>query len=158
MSMAARGGMLRGEDVTDGGHMAIGRVLVVDDDVAIGQVLAELLEQEGHAVVCCGSGEDALAAARAAVPDLVLLDVRMPGAGGLDGLRVADALALDPRTRAVPVVLMTAASSQERGPWGEALAGHAERVLFKPFVLGELLVTVAALLAGRCAPSVDAVC
>src|SRR5687767_816023 len=125
--------MLRVSVLTAGGHMATGRVLVVDDEAAIAEVLAELLAQEGHMVVCCCSGEDALAAARAAPPGLVLLDVRMPGMGGLDGLRVADALALDPRTRAVPVVLMTAASPQERGPWGEALAGRAERVLFKPF-------------------------
>ena len=136
--------------------MATGRVLVVDDDVAIAEVLAELLALEGHAVAHCCTGEAALAAARAAPPGLVLLDVRMPGADGLDGLRVAAALAADPRTRAVPVVLMTAASPQERGAWGEALAGRAERVLFKPFALDELFDTVAALLAGRCASSADA--
>lgn len=129
--------------------MAGGRVLVVDDEPEIAQVLAELLMLEGHTVVRCGSGAAALAAAAAAVPDLVLLDVRMPGAEGLDGLRVADALALDARTRAVPVVLMTAASPQERGAWGAALAGRAERVLFKPFALDELLATVAALVERR---------
>ena len=133
------------------GHMASGRVLVVDDEPEITEVLAEALALDGHEVRRCGAGDEALAAALAVPPDLVLLDVRMPGpgAGGLDGLRVADALAADPRTRGIPVVLMTAASPQERGPWATALAGRGERVLFKPFPLAALLDTVARLLDGR---------
>jgi CheY-like chemotaxis protein len=131
--------------------MVVGRILVVDDDPDIAQVLAEVLALEGHAVTRCGSGEAALAAAEAAPPDLVLLDLRMPGpdAGGLDGLRVADVLARNPQTWTIPVVLMTAVSPQERGPWGEVLAERTERVLFKPFLLDELLGTVADLLDGR---------
>ena len=129
--------------------MTSGRILVVDDDPDLAEVLAEALADEGYAVRRCATGDDALAAALAAPPDLVLLDVRLPAPGAveLDGLRVADALARDARTGGVPVVLITGVGRCEQGPWAERLAGRAERVLFKPFGLADLLATVAALLA-----------
>lgn len=131
--------------------MADARVLVVDDEPMIADVLAEALAEGGYAVRRCNTGDEALAVALASPPDLVLLDVRMPGPGAeeFDGLRVADTLADDARTRAVPRLLITAVGPEEQGPWADRLAGRGERVLFKPFRITQLLDTVAELLGER---------
>ena len=128
------------------------RILVVDDDPAIAEMLGEMLVTVGYAVHCCSQGDEALAVALAAPPDLVLLDIRMPGpegAAGLDGLRIADLLAHDPRTCTVPVLLVTGVSRYEQGPWTDLLASRGRRVLFKPFTLTALQDAVTHILSGH---------
>ena len=112
------------------------RVLVVDDDAGVRGMIVEVLEGEGFTVEPASSGEEALQSVRRKAPDLMLLDVNMPG---VDGWQVLDDLraAAGPQT---PVVVMTAGFvAQDR-----ALASGAQGFLGKPFELDELIGTVEA--------------
>jgi len=89
----------------DGGARASeGSVLVVDDQEANVTLLADLLHVHGFAVERAASGEEALATIERHAPDIVLLDVMMPGLSGLD---VCQRLRADPRHRALPIILVT---------------------------------------------------
>lgn len=81
------------------------RVLVVEDDPLIMDLIAILLEREGHEVVRATTAEQGLASAEGRPPDLVLMDIALPG---IDGLAATRALKSGPATRAVPVVALTA--------------------------------------------------
>jgi CheY-like chemotaxis protein len=117
-------------------------VLVVDDDDDIRGLVRVVLERGGHAVVGAADGEEALDAVARARPDLVLLDVNMPG---IDGVEVTRRLRASPATRTLPVVLMTAdVAARERG-----LAAGADDYLTKPFLPAVLLARVAAHLGAR---------
>lgn len=110
------------------------RVLVIDDNEAHRQVVADVLSDEGYQVSIAASGEDGLAAARAARPDVLLLDLLMPG---MDGASVLEELRRDAELAAVPVVVTTGVHTT-----------HVKRllrpdaVLFKPFGVAELLRAV----------------
>jgi putative two-component system response regulator len=82
-----------------------GRILVVDDDVLVRETMREYIEDLGYRVGDAGSAEEALALIAIEVPDLILLDVRMPG---MTGIELCRQLKADPATRLVPVVLLTA--------------------------------------------------
>src|SRR5919201_1927195 len=108
-----------------------GRVLVVEDDVEIADVLRRTLRQEGHEVRSAGDGIEALAIAERFVPDLVILDLGLPR---LDGVEVCR------RLRAasdVPILILTARS--ETGDRVEGLDSGADDYLVKPFERQELL-------------------
>ena len=81
------------------------RVLVIDDEAPIRLLCRENLEAEGMDVLEAADGPSGLEKARAELPDVVLLDVMMPG---LDGWRVAEELLDDPRTETIPIVFLTA--------------------------------------------------
>jgi two-component system response regulator (stage 0 sporulation protein F) len=83
--------------------MALGRILIVDDEAPVREVLTEYLAAEGYAVEAAGSGAEALTAVRRGRTDLVLLDVRMPGLDGVQVLRRIRKLA-----ERVPVSMVTA--------------------------------------------------
>jgi two-component system alkaline phosphatase synthesis response regulator PhoP len=85
--------------------MPVPRVLVIDDEAPIRLLCRVNLEAEGMEVLEAGDGPSGLEAARREAPDVVLLDVMMPG---LDGWRVAEELLEDPRTSAIPIVFLTA--------------------------------------------------
>src|SRR5438128_1801762 len=82
-----------------------GKVLIVEDDPAIRMLVRAVLEGEGFAIAEAIDGTAALPAARAARPDLILLDVGLPG---LDGFGVLDLLTADADLRGVPVLMVTA--------------------------------------------------
>mgnify|MGYP001081107135 CR=1 FL=1 len=84
-----------------------GDVLVVDDTPANLKLLVEMLSRDGYKARLARNGQAALAAARARVPDLILLDISMPG---MDGFQVCEALKDDPDTREVPVIFISALS------------------------------------------------
>ena len=88
------------------------RVLVIDDEAPIRLLCRVNLEAEGMSVLEAADGPSGLEKARAEAPDVVLLDVMMPG---LDGWRVAEELLDDPRTATIPIVFLTArAESRDR--------------------------------------------
>jgi DNA-binding response OmpR family regulator len=109
------------------------RVLVVDDEAPIRLLCRVNLEAEGMEVTEAVDGPGGLESARTAPPDVILLDVMMPG---LDGWQVAEALLADERTRAVPIVFLTArAEMRDRARGLEA--GGIDYVT-KPFIPIEL--------------------
>ena len=113
------------------------RILVVDDDAFIRRPLLYILEEEGFVATAAVDGEDCLARIDAAAPDLVLLDVMMPGR---DGFAVCRTLKQHPRWADVPVILLSAKgqeSDRERG-----LALGAADFLTKPYSPAELLQRV----------------
>ena len=115
------------------------RVLVVDDDPSVSSVLRRGLAYESFAVDVAGSGEEALSIARERYPDLVILDVMMPG---LDGLEVLKRLrAADDH---LPVLMLTAKDSDSDQVAG--LERGADDYLTKPFTFKVLLARVRALL------------
>ena len=120
------------------------RVVIVEDDPALGAMMRECLAAEGYRVELCREGERAVAAIQATRPDLIVLDVRLPGLGGLG---VLYSLATDPVTSAIPVLLCTAVSPDELAAWGAVLDQQGVPILHKPFALAELTGRVEALLA-----------
>ncbi len=80
------------------------RILVVDDSATIRAVLGKMLAQDGHAVMKAADGETAIAQARANDPDLIFLDIVMPGMNGFAVLRT---LRHDPLTQAIPIVMIS---------------------------------------------------
>ena len=114
-------------------------VLVADDSEVVRAVLRMELEGQGHSVVTVGDGRAAIEACRAYRPDVVLLDVNMPG---LDGYGVLAALQADEELRFVPVVFLTSKDSTEYAV--AALEAGAQDYLRKPFEPVELAARVAA--------------
>jgi two-component system, OmpR family, response regulator MprA len=118
-----------------------GRVLVIEDDESIADVLRRTLRQEGHEVRSSVDGAEALRAAEEFVPDLVILDLGLPG---LDGVEVCR------RLRAgsdVPILILTARS--ELDDRVEGLDSGADDYLVKPFERQELLARMRALMRRR---------
>ena len=117
-------------------------VLAAEDDQSILDLLVFTLGGAGHEVLACATGTAAFDTALAERPDLVLLDVAMPGMSGLD---VCRRLRADPRTAALPVIMLTA-----RARWLDVNAGFdagADDYLVKPFSPSELLQRIDTLLA-----------
>jgi two-component system, OmpR family, response regulator MtrA len=114
--------------------VAVQRVLVVDDEPTIRQLLEINLLAEGIHVAAVADGFSARRAALNDPPDLIILDVMMPG---LDGLELLRELRRDPRTVDIPVVLLTARTSDAE-VWAGWAAG-ADYYLTKPFDIHELL-------------------
>jgi CheY-like chemotaxis protein len=86
------------------------RVLFVEDDASIAQMYTLKLELDGYRVDVARDGERALEMARTSPPDIIFLDIRLPK---LDGLGVLEALRADPKTRMVPVVILSSHSEEE---------------------------------------------
>ena len=119
-------------------------VLIADDDKALASAIAATLDLEGLETVVVHDGEQALALARALHPDLILLDVMMPGRSGIE---VCATLKTDPMTNSIPVVFITAKSEQTDRIVG--LAAGADEYLTKPFSPTELIALVKGVLAGQ---------
>jgi len=114
-------------------------ILAVDDQEPNIRLVGAILTQSGYEVIPAFDGEQALARAAVRTPDLILLDMRMPG---LDGFAVVERLRSDPRTRDVPVIFLTAAAEREH--LVKAFAAGAVDYLTKPFVAEELIARVRA--------------
>jgi len=122
----------------------LGDILVVDDTTANLQLLAGMLKGRGYKVRPAPSGETALRAARASPPDLILLDITMPG---MDGFEVCRQLKLDPRLREIPVLFISALDESEDKVKAFEVGGVD--YVRKPFQLAEVDARVRTHLAMR---------
>ena len=104
------------------------RILVVDDEQPIQELLQYNLEKEGFRVTVCGSGEDALKRVKTEKPELILLDLMLPGTGGLD---VCRRLKETPSTADIPIIMLTAKTEDSDIVLGLELG--AEDYVTKPF-------------------------
>ncbi len=118
-------------------------ILIVDDDPQLRQSFEKLLAQEGHTVLTAANGEAALALVQRTVPDLVIMDVRMPGMNGLETFAALHAI--EPK---LPVIIMTAYGTTETAI--EATKLGAFDYVLKPFEIPDIFNLIAqALEAGR---------
>ncbi|MFO7312578.1 response regulator transcription factor [Rhodothermus marinus] len=117
------------------------RILIVEDEPSIALSLRFLMEQEGYQVHVVEDGEAALEACRNVPPDLVLLDVMLPGVSGFE---VCRQLKAGPDGRAVKVVLVTARGRETDLEKGRAVG--ADAYIVKPFAIREVMETVRTLL------------
>jgi two-component system sensor histidine kinase/response regulator len=107
--------------------------LVVDDDEVVRIFLRASLEKEGHHVVEASGGDEALDLVKAHPPDVILMDILMPG---LDGIEICRRLASDPETAQIPVILVT--GQRRREIRLEGIAAGARDFLTKPVDMAEL--------------------
>ena len=124
--------------------MAREHILVVDDEEDILELVRYNLEKAGYRVTCAATGGDAVKAARSGMPDLVVLDLMLPGR---DGLEVCTLLKNDPKTRDAAIVMLTA-----RGEEADIVRGlelGADDYVTKPFSPRILLARIQAV-AGEC--------
>ncbi len=119
-----------------------GSILVVDDNAANRELLQAQLQEQGHTVLCAEDGNDALEIFVERHPDLVLLDVQMPG---ISGFEICRALKSNPATRLTPVVLITGLTAVEDRVRG--IAASADDFLTKPIQRLEMLARVQSLLS-----------
>jgi DNA-binding response OmpR family regulator len=117
--------------------MSTHSILVVDDERDIAAMLEQVLTDAGFAPRSVFSGKDAIEAVLADPPDLVLLDVSMPG---MDGFAVAQMLKADPASATIPIIMVTAQVG--RGAKMIGLESGAEDYLTKPVDTTELLLKI----------------
>lgn len=110
-------------------------ILIIDDDDQLRESFTKLLTEEGHQVQSAASGEAGLQIVRTAVPDVVVIDVRLPGMNGLETFRAIHAL--EPK---LPVIIMTAFSTTETAI--EATKMGAFDYVLKPFEIPDMLKTI----------------
>ena len=113
--------------------MAKCRILIVDDDPWIVEIIAELLRDEGHSPILATTGEEALTLIQQRSPDLILLDLKLPGLGGEEVIRELRRAGFD-----IPVVMLTAASD----PFPMGVPPNISAYLAKPFEILDLLALV----------------
>ena len=116
-----------------------GVVLVVDDQDANRRLLEAVLSPRGYRIITADSGEAALRLLEADLPDVVLLDILMPG---IDGYEVCRRIREDPRTAVLPVVMITASGEQEKI---RAIESGADEFITKPFDQAELMARIRSL-------------
>lgn len=120
--------------------MSIKRVLVVDDSPTDRHYMSELLTKNGYQVITAENGEEGIAKAAAELPDLVLMDVVMPG---LNGYQATRTLSRNDLTKKIPVIFCTSKGQETDRIWG--LRQGARDYLVKPVSPEELLQKISEL-------------
>jgi len=113
------------------------RILIVDDEAGTRNLIAEVVQEMGHEVALAANGPDGLRLARGQPPDLILLDVTMPG---MNGFEVCEVLRAEPRTSEIPVIMLTGMQEPEHRVRG--LITGADDYVTKPFSPGELAARI----------------
>ncbi len=111
------------------------KIMLVDDDHALRATIREVLEKENYQVMEADNGDTALTATRAAAPDLILLDMVMPGIDGMNAIPLLRKQS--PRLR---IIIMTAYASVQNAV--QALKQGADDYLAKPFKINDFLVLI----------------
>ena len=120
--------------------MPINKILVVDDSPTERHVLVDLHTRNGYQVLTAESGEEGIEKARSEQPDLVLMDVVMPG---LNGYQATRTLTRDDATKHIPIIVCTSKGQETDKIWG--LRQGAQDYMVKPINHEELLAKIAAL-------------
>jgi len=120
--------------------MPIKSILIVDDSPTERYFLNELLLKHGFSVTTAENADDALLKLKSALPDLILMDVVMPG---MNGFQLTRQLSKDPVTEAIPIIMCTSKSQQTDRIWG--LRQGARDYVIKPVKAEDLLEKIAAL-------------
>ncbi len=120
------------------------RILVVDDDPLILDLIRFNLEAEGYTVITASDGFDALERARKESPDMLVLDLMLPK---MDGYKVCRILKFDEKYKRIPILMLTARAQESDKEMG--LETGADAYMTKPFEPDELLTKVSKLLADK---------
>jgi twitching motility two-component system response regulator PilH len=118
------------------------RILIVDDSPTDSVKIGAVLKRHGHEVLAAESAEQGMKVARESAPDLILMDIVMPG---LNGFQATRQLTRDPRTAAIPVIMLTAKCQEADRVWGERQG--ARGYLTKPVDDALLVDTISQVLA-----------
>jgi twitching motility two-component system response regulator PilH len=117
------------------------RILIIDDSPTDTRVFSTVLEKNGHQVLSAGSAEDGIEVCKRELPDLVLMDVILPGMNGFQATR---ALSKDPATSSIPIIIVSTKNMETDRVWG--LRQGAKDYLVKPPSERELITRINALL------------
>ena len=117
------------------------RILIIDDSPTDTRVFSSVLERNGFTVLTAGSGEEGVERAHAELPDLILMDVILPGMNGFQATR---ALSRDDETKAIPVLIVSTKGMETDKAWG--LRQGAKDYIVKPPREDELIARINALL------------
>jgi two-component system cell cycle response regulator DivK len=118
------------------------RILIIEDNPANMKLATLLLHQAHHETLCAGDAETGLTLARAERPDLILMDIQLPG---MDGLAATALLKADPATAAIPIIALTAMAMKEDRE--KTRAAGCDAYIAKPLRFRELYAAIDALLA-----------
>lgn len=119
-------------------------ILVVDDSPTETHIIRKFVEEGGYRVIAAEDGESGIAMAREEHPDLILMDVVMPG---LNGFQATRQLSRDPETQGIPVIMVTTKDQDTDRAWG--MRQGAREYLVKPVSGPELLSKIKTVLAGE---------
>ena len=120
--------------------MAIKKILVVDDSATERHILGEILGKQGFEVSYAEDGEKGVEQSKATKPDLIIMDVVMPGMNGFQATR---AISKDPETQNIPIIICTTKDQETDKVWG--VRQGAKDYVVKPIDAAELLSKIAAL-------------
>jgi twitching motility two-component system response regulator PilH len=120
------------------------RILIIEDSPTDAHVMARLLERHGHQVVHADSAETGVERARTDLPDLVLMDVILPGMNGFQATRL---LSKDPKTQHIPVIIVSTKGMETDRVWG--MRQGAKDYVVKPPAEADLLARINALIRGN---------
>ena len=123
--------------------MVIKKILIVDDSSTARHFLLDVLVKGGYEVIAAENGDEAILKAKAEMPDLVLMDVVMPGINGFQATR---AITKDDATKHIPVLILTSKDMETDRIWG--MRQGATAFLSKPIEPEALLAKISALSAG----------
>ena len=120
--------------------MGVKKTLVVDDSATERHIIGEILRKRGFEVTFAEDGENGVAQAKLSLPDLIIMDVVMPGMNGFQATR---AISNDPETKHIPVIICTTKDQETDKVWG--VRQGAKDYVVKPINEAELLSKIAAL-------------
>ena len=120
------------------------QIMIVDDEAAVQQMMELVLKEGGYEPIVAGSGEQALEILQDAAPDLIIVDVMMPG---MDGIELCGEIRNNPDTQSIPIIILTAKANTDT--LDESYNAGADLYLIKPFAPEELLTMIQRLLSVR---------
>ncbi|SDD21121.1 response regulator transcription factor [Aquimonas voraii] len=120
------------------------RILIIEDSPTDTRVFSQMLERGGHSVRAVGSAEEGITAAEAEQPDLILMDVILPGISGFQATR---SLSRSPKTQHIPIIIVSTKGMETDRVWG--LRQGAKDYVVKPPAEADLLGRINALVGSR---------